>query len=141
MTETTTICTGCERTVPSPRINPDFPKYGFVFNYLDLGYYEGFIDCYPDEGDSGDEDKYIVRLCHDCCTTMLNALPGLQKKMLPFMMGGHPSMNDTDFDSPDGTVNTPCCRYAWTTRHDETGSYVYYAKADCSGWDLIRTIK
>lgn len=73
------------------------PLNGFFFSPRQFGYYAGFSDTLPWQGDN-DEDG--VFFCHNCCVRLLVSFPSIERAI---GKGGHHPCND----------EIPCCSYAW----------------------------
>lgn len=123
-------CTNCGLEAPTTQQQGNFLDNGWSLNWLALGHYGGFTDCVPDSGDEWDAPKYIFHLCHDCCLTMVRALPALAK----LIGAGHPNMNTGNPLSTahfDGIDLPPCCEHAWTFSTSKNGELdTYFATPD-----------
>lgn len=130
-------CTNCGLEAPTSQQPDKLLDDGWSFNWLALGHYGGFTDCLPERDKNPNHDDYIAHLCHDCCVTLLLALPGLAGVIFPEGGGGHPNVNE--HDSEDGTLTPPCCQWAWTWKRrpaaDKNGEkYDTYFGTKEGGW-------
>jgi hypothetical protein len=130
MSDKELLCINCGAPSPTSQQEGLFVDNGWSLNVLGLGHYGGFTDCLPDAQDD-DLNDYLVHLCHDCCIKMLDALPGLARRIFPTGGGGHPNIGDS-MVGDDGTSVAPCCSYAWTWKKHGKRQVTYFGKADGS---------